>query len=206
MIRYLLILLLIIIISPTIAFFEKDMKYHHSPPENFYWNTGEGHALACYFKLSDFGISGYDYKIKVIGFIGNISDGLADIYVTSKEDGVPICSPKNNWEGAEYGPKSWHINNSYPNYDDCYLFDDNWHYSKDIDKFWCMYYIKSPTPHPQSDIYDKTVNSLTYGYPSNKWGKGTYGAYCDWCMHCVIVYWGVGIENTSLGVVKALFR
>ena len=205
----LLITFLLISISFGFSYFEKDMKYHHQP--SFYFNSFVNDAFACYFKLSDFGISGYDYKINIIGFIGYLADGQADIYVTSKEewDGkkyVPVCSPNNNWQGSEYGPKSWHINNSYPNYDDCYLFDDNWHYSKDIDKFWCMYYIKSPTPHPQSDIYDKTVNSLTYGYPSNKWGKGTYGAYCDWCMHCVIVYWGADIENTSLGTVKTLFR
>ena len=210
--RNLIIFILCILsISSISANFEKDMKYYYNNPPNFWWWTHEDDALACYFKLSDFGIKGCDYKIKIIGFIGNIADGLVNIYITSKERWnvsywVPVCSPKNNWEGAEYGPKSWHINNSYPNYDDCNVYDDNWHYSKDIDKFWCIYYIKSSqSPYPHSDDWDNAKNnSLTFWQGS--WSYGTYGRYCNWCMHCVIVYWGADIENTSLGVVKALFR
>jgi hypothetical protein len=208
--KYILILLLLTSISSVIASFEKDMKYHNEP--YYYANWGTEAALACFFKLSDFGISGYDYKIKIIGFIGYNADGSADIYLTSKEewDGyklVPVCNPKNNWQGKDYGPKSWHINNSYPDYDDCNLYDDNWHYSKDVDKFWCIYYLMDmPPPYPTGDRYSSIVNSLTW--VTGMWIKGIPGGFPDsnWCMHCVIVYWGSDIENTSLGSVKALFR
>jgi len=208
--RNLIIFILCILsISSIMAGFEKDMKYHAKP--SYYISPPGNDAFACYFKLSDFGISGYDYKIKIIGFIGYLADGPADIYVTSKEkwDGakwVPICNPKNNWQGADYGPKSWHINNSYPNYDDCNVYDDNWHYSKDVDKFWCIYYLKTgySPPYPIIDDYVELKNSLTFY--NNMWVIGVYGTYGDWCMHCVIVYWGSDIENTSIGVVKAIFR
>jgi len=201
---FLTFILCFITFSFVIASFDKDMKYHNKPYS--YVNFSHHKAYACYFKLSDFGIIGYDYKIKIIGFIGYSADNPADIYVTSKEkDGLPVCNPDNNWEGADYGPKSWHINNSYPNYDDCNLYDDNWHYSKYIDKFWCMYYVKSyPSPDPLATDYSEPKNSFTFW--SHCWTKGTYSVYRDWCMHCVIVYWGADIENTSLGVVKALFK
>ncbi|MGQ9707240.1 MAG: hypothetical protein ACUVWP_09675 [bacterium] len=181
------------------------MKYHGEP--TYYWiiNVSDA-AFACYFKPGDFGIGDYDYKIKIIGFIGGRTDGPADIYVTSKEkDGVPVCSPDNHWQGAEYGPKSWHINNSYPNYDDCNVYDDNWHYSKHVDKFWCIYHLKtSSPPYPVSDEFGPVENSATW--MGTEWVKGALGSWADWCMHCVIVYWGADIESTSLGAVKALFR
>jgi len=202
--KYILILLLLTSISSVIASFEKDMKYHNDPCN--YANFGWKKVYACYFKISDFGISGYDYKIKIIGFIGYLENFPADIYVTSKESGgVPVCNPYNKWQGADYGPKHWHINNSYPNYDDCNLYDDNWHYSKDVDKFWCMYYEEAMS-YPTYDGGGNTANS--FWWSAGEWHKGAdlTNPYSDWCMHCVIVYWGVGIENTSLGVVKALFR
>jgi hypothetical protein len=208
-----LILLGFLIFSSVIASSEKDMKYHAEP--SYYLSPYGKDAFACYFKLSDFGITGYDYKIKIIGFIGYEEDGPADIYVTSKEvwdQGqrcyVPACNPDNNWDGSEYGPKEWHINNLYPNYDDCDIYNDNWHYSKDVDKFWCIYYLKTGgcPPYPVEDDYVEFKNSLTYWSSYKAWIKGVYGTYGDWCMHCVIVYWGVGVENTSLGLVKTLFR
>jgi len=186
-------------------YYEKDMSYHRKP--TYYFTIDyENAALACYFKLSDFGIKGYDYRIKVIGMIGFFQDGPADIYVTSKEEGgKPICNPNNNWQGSEYGPKHWHINNSYPNYDDCDIYYDNWHYSKDVDKLWCMYHLKTRSPpYPVSDDFGPVENSATW--MGTDWVKGVLGTSADWCMHCVIVYWPDAIENTSLGVVKALFR
>jgi hypothetical protein len=205
--KYILILLLLTSISSVIASFEKDMKYHNEPR---YIHSGGSHlAFACYFKLSDFGISGYDYKIKIIGFIGNNYNSAAYIYVTSKESGVvPVCNPDNNWQGKDYGPKEWHINNSYPNYDDCNLYDDNWHYSKYVDKFWCIYYIEfSPPAVPMYDDYSYIINSFTWGWTGHNWQKGVpSSSSSNWCMHCVIVYWPDLIENTSLGVVKALFN
>ncbi|MGQ9707204.1 MAG: hypothetical protein ACUVWP_09485 [bacterium] len=206
-----------ITISSVISYNEKDMKYHEEP-YNFYTFLTPDYAFACYFKLSDFSITGFDYKIKIIGFMGYESDGPADIYVTSKEiwDGnkyVPICNPKNHWKGAEYGPKSWHINNSYPKYDDCNLYNDNWHYSKDVNKFWCIYHLKtSSPPYPIADMISindiKIINSITWipGEGWDFWSYGILGHPGNWCMHCVIVYWGSNIENTSLGAVKALFK
>jgi len=208
--KYILILLLLTSISSVISSFEKDMKYHNEPS---YYYTPSYFAYACYFKLSDFNMSGYDYKIKIIGFVGYAEDGQADIYVTSKEsDGLPICNPDNKWQGADYGPKKWHINNSYPNYDDCNVYDDNWHYNKDVDKFWCIYsaVVNHGPPFPMSDkeSYPRIINSFTWIVGEYNWRKGCGPGceYCNWCMHCVIVYWGAGIENTSFGVVKALFR
>jgi len=209
--RCLFILFLLISISFLFPSFEKDMIYHNEP--RYYWAGGSHLAFACYFKLSDFSISGYDYKINIIGFIGYDADGPADIYVTSKEewDGnkyVPVCNPYNNWQGKDYGPKSWHINNTYPKYDDCNVYDDNWNYSKHVDKFWCIYSVRScPPPYP---LYDgggsSMVNSLTWA-GDLWWHKGVPSNYnSNWCMHCVIVYWPEAIENTSLGIVKALFR
>ncbi|MGQ9705766.1 MAG: hypothetical protein ACUVWP_02015, partial [bacterium] len=148
-------------------------------------------------------------------FIGGRTDGPADIYVTSKErwNGYfyePVCNPDNHWQGKDYGPKKWHINNSYPNYDDCNLYDDNWHYSKDVDKFWCIYHLKtSSPPYPYSDDFHnppEIINTLTWDPTEHCWRGGCGYVMCNWCMHCVIVYWGADIENTSVGAVKALFR
>ena len=202
--KCILFLLLLVFISSGVSSFEKDMKYHGPP-----YVTGVFYVpnvvLACYFKLSDFGITGYNYKIKIIGFVGNVKDGPADIYVTSKEkDDVPVCNPDNNWQGADYGPKSWHINNSNPNYDDCNVYDDNWHYSKDVDKFWCMYHMKTASPpYPMTDNKGYYTNSR---YWMSGWRMGGGGIYWDWCMHCVIVYPPEAIENTSIGAIKTLFR
>jgi len=193
--------------SIILTYGEIDMKYHDTP--YYYWTfTIPDFALACFFKPGDFGITGFDYRIKIIGFIGNKRDGPADIYVTSKESNyVPVCNPKNNWQGKDYGPKSWHINNSYLNYDDCNLYDDNWHYSKDVDKFWCIYHLKTASPpHPMSDNNTHPKNSATWNSGSGFWESGACIKGYDWCMHCVIVYWPEDIENTSLGIVKALFR
>ncbi|MGQ9706354.1 MAG: hypothetical protein ACUVWP_05035 [bacterium] len=209
--KFIIVLLLLISISLIYSNFEKDMIYHTEP--TYVWAGPSNIALACYFKLTDFDISGYNYKIKIIGFIGKDYDGKADIYVTSKEEWndrikcyVPVCNPDNNWKGKDYGPKSWHINNTYPNYDDCNLYNDNWLYSKDIDKFWCIYFMRySPPVKPFSDGYSSIINSLTW-YDGD-WSKGVYyNKNYNWCMHCVIVYWPDVIENTSLGAVKALFR
>jgi len=190
--------------SIILTYGEIDMKYHDTP--YYYWTfTIPDFALACFFKPGDFGITGFDYRIKIIGFIGNKRGGPADIYVTSKEkNGVPVCNPKNNWQGKDYGPKSWHINNSYPDYDDCNLYNDNWHYGKDVNKFWCIYHMKTKSPpHPMSDGIGSR-NSLTWdgGY----WYGGVWNGMYNWCMHCVIVYWGVGIESKSIGVVRSLFK
>ena len=203
-------ILCFIIISSVISSNEKDMKYH-SDPVYYYTLDGPNWALACYFKPGDFGITGYNYKIKIIGFIGDVADGSADIYVTSKEEGgKPICNPDNSWEGKEYGPKSWHINKSYPNYDDCNVYSYEWHYSKDIIKFWCIYNLNSKgyPPYPTcSYLYQSTINSLTWDPQIHYWIKGCpSNPYFNWCIHCVIVYWGTDIESTSLGAVKALFR
>jgi hypothetical protein len=188
------------------------MKYHTEPYiDNL---VSKDCASAGYFKLSDFDISGYDYKIKIIGFIGYSPGGPADIYVTSKETEqngmyVPSCNPYNNWQGKDYGPKHWHINNSYPYYDDCNVCDDNWNYKMDVDKFWCIYhYTDIYTPFPFSDepSYTKIINSLTWIPKEHIWVKGVGGYPMNWCMHCVIVYWGTVVENTSLGDIKALFR
>ena len=207
-----LILLGFLIFSSVIASSEKDMKYHAEP--SYYLSPYGKDAFACYFKLSDFGITGYDYKIKIIVFIGYEEDGPADIYVTSKEvwdQGqrcyVPACNPDNNWDGSEYGPKEWHINNLYPNYDDCDIYNDNWHYSKDVNKFWCIYHLKTASPpHPMSDNNTHPKNSATWNSGSEFWESGACIKGYDWCMHCVIVYWPDAIENTSLGAVKALFK
>jgi len=203
----LIIMLFISVLGSVIAYSDKDMKYHNEP--RYFASVATPSAYACYFKLIDFGISGYNYKINIIGFIGYVNDGPVNIYVTSKEkDNVPVCDPPNYWQDVDYGPKSWHINNSYPNYDDCNLYDDNWHYSKDVDKFWCIYYAEHTCPpYPIFDEIDNTriINSLTWA--GGVWYKGVYNyTYSNWCMHCVIVYWGSDIENTSLGVVKALFK
>jgi hypothetical protein len=210
--KCILILFLLISISSVIANFEKDMKYYSVP--SYYSTYGWEKAYSCYFKLSYFGISGYDYKIKIIGIIGYVDNFPAYIYVTSKEElykteydefYVPICNPQNNWQGADYGPKRWHINNTYPNYDDCNVYSDKWHYSKDVDKFWCIYYEYEGITYPIFDCGSSEINSLTwYG----GWYKGVGSGFenYNWCMHCVIVYWGASIENTSLGVVKALFK
>ena len=211
---------MLISISSISAYFEKDMKYHEEP--EYYQIIYSNYASACYFKISDFGISGYNYRIKIIGFIGWNANGPADIYVTSKEvwgnnahQYVPACNPKNNWKGADYGPISWHINNSYPNYDDCNVYDYNWHYSKDVDKFWCIYHFKTESPpYPITDMTQnivykiKIIDSLTWmpGEGWDFWSFGIMGHSGNWCMHCVIVYWPDVIESTSLGVVKALFR
>jgi len=187
---------------------EKDMVYH-TGPYYYYSMSFSKNVWACYFKPGDFGITGFNYRINIIGFIGYINNGPADIYVTSKEEGeFPACNPWNNWQGADYGPKHWHINNSYPNYDDCNVYDDDWHYTADVKKFWCLYYVVvgSP-PYPFSDKPEdnKKINSAIWYTGSWKWGVFNYNN-CNWCMHCVIVYWGSDIESTSLGVVKALFR
>jgi hypothetical protein len=187
--KCILFLLLLIFISSVVFSFEKDMKYHGSPHGYTIFYVPNV-VLACYFKLSDFGITGYNYKIKIIGFIGTKADGPADIYVTSNESNdVPVCNPDNNWQGADYGPKSWHINNSNPNYDDCNVYNDNWHYSKDVDKFWCMYHMKTASPpYPMFDFYKEHSKNSWYWMPSTGWRPGGGFYMCDWCMHCVIVY------------------
>jgi len=204
--KYILFLLLLIFISSCLSSFEKDMKYHETPYLTCEFTNNV--VLACYFKLSDFGIIGYNYRIKIIGFVGNEKDGPADIYVTSKEkDNVPVCNPDNNWQGADYGPKTWHINNSNPNYDDCNVYDDNWHYSKDVDKFWCMYHLKtSKPPYPMSDNYKDISKNSYWWSPSTGWRMGAGYYRLDWCMHCVIVYPPETVENTSIGAIKTLFR
>ena len=210
--RNLLILMLFIsFLGSVIAYNEKDMKYHGQP--TYWWEIKvSGSAEACFFKPSDFGIKGYDYKIKIIGFIGYEENGPADIYVTSKErwNGhfyEPQCNPDNNWQGKDYGPKSWHINNSYPNYDDCNVYDDNWHYCKDVNKFWCIYHMKTKSPpYPYSDSPGDPDNTLTWDPTDHCWWGGIKGWPYDWCMHCVIVYWGAGVESTSIGVVRSLFK
>ena len=206
--KYLLILLLLMFISYVIGSFEKDMKYH-SEPIHYDCHYDPNWAVACYFKLSDFHIRNFDYKIKIIGIIGYREDKPADIYVTSKEkDGVPVCNPDNNWDGADYGPKEWHIKYLDLKYDDCNVYDDNWHYKKDITKFWCIYYIKvSPPPWIfTTDEHEEIINTFTWDPHTHCWSKGFFGLTCNACMHCVIVYWPDAIENTSLGVVKALFK
>jgi len=199
----------ILIIGCVIASNEKDMKYHNDP--KYYWSSGGLKVITSYFEPKKFGVNS-DFKIKIIGQMGYISNGHADVYIfLSEVSNHPDCTPP-EFTKKRYGPYDGHINNSYPNYDDLDIYNLNWYISKkEIDeqvnkRFWVIYHIeRSPPPYPISDEAINAKNSTSYIVGSG-WTTSISGYYPCWCMHCVIVYWGVGVESTSLGVVKALFK
>jgi hypothetical protein len=221
MIRVLLCILLILVVSislpeniytselpvnllnPSIIS-DYDMKYHSSP---YYFRTypGSKWCIACWFKPSDFTIN-ENFRLRTIGQVGYLDNGGAYIYVfLAEENGGPDCSPP-DFSKKKYGPKTWHINNTYPKYDDCNLNSNNWYIEmSEINvtqnkRFWIIYYMTTtPAPYPVIDN-DDNKNSITW-YPYPGWITESN----NWCMHCV-VYNISGIENLSIGTVKTLFR
>jgi len=190
------------------------MKYHGTP--TYYWTlTGSNFAIAGYFEPAKFGVNN-DFRIKKIGCMGYISNGAVKIYlffaeVKGSRRWNPDCYPP-EFSKKKYGPKDWHINNSYPNYDDCDMYSDNWYLRKsDIDSqvnkwFWIVYHFPtSPPPYPLSDEATDYKNSHTY-FPGTGWSEHINGYDPCWCMHVIVVYPIDAIENTSVGTVKALFK
>jgi len=205
--KLIIITLCFIAFSSAFSNAQVDMKYHGTP--TYYWNVDGLKAIAGYFEPSKFAVN-CNFKIKTIGQIGYVSNGQADVYIfLSEVNNHPDCTPP-EFTKKKYGPYSGHINNSYPNYDDLDIYNLNWYIRKsEIDeqvnkRFWIIYYFPtSPPPYPFSDEAINAKNSTSYLIESG-WTTSISDYYPCWCMHCV-VYWGVGIENTSLGVVRALF-
>jgi hypothetical protein len=153
---------------------ETDMKYHGTP--SYYWTlTGSNFALAGYFEPYKFNVMN-NFRIKTIGFMGYLADGPANIYIfLAEKDKHPDCTPP-EFNKKKYGPKEWHINNSYPKYDDYNIYhDNNWFITKEeIDaqpyhRFWVLYHLPaSPPPYPISDESISYKNSRTY-VPGTGW-------------------------------------
>jgi len=192
--------------------YEADMKYHGEP--TYYWTlTGSNWCLAGYFEPYKFGFGAIALMINYIGFIGYLSNGPANIYIFLAEtNNHPDCTTP-DFSKKKYGPYNGHINNSYPNYDDCYVYPYNWYLKKsEIDaqpnkRFWVIYHLPtSPPPYPYSDEGPKSKNCRIY-YPGRGWVMDMNGntGPC-WCMHVLVEYPPNAIENTSIGTVKALFR
>jgi len=184
-----------------------EMKYHGTP--YYYWTlSGSNWCLAGYFRLSDFGITKTSYRIIIIGIMGYSSNGQAKIYVTAQEnDNKPRCNPDNNFEYIDFGPLDWHINNTYPNYDDATVYNKNWYYDKSVSRFWVIYHLPtSPPPYPITDDSTNAKNSLIWNPTLHSWTTDYNGYKLCWCMHVLIEYPPTKIENTSVGIVKSLFK
>ncbi|MGQ9705486.1 MAG: hypothetical protein ACUVWP_00590 [bacterium] len=189
---------------------EYDFKYHGTP--TYYWTMqGSNFTYACYFEPSKGNIT-VNFRIKIIGFMGYLSNGNCYIYVyLSETSNRPNDTPP-SFGNKKYGPYSWHINNSYPNYDDCDVYAQNWYIKKsEIDaqpnkRFWVLWHTpSSPPPYPISDESTSAKNSYTY-VPGTGWTTNISGYYPCWCTHCRVEYPPNAVENTSVGVVKALFN
>jgi len=221
--RYILVALLIIATSVTFAdvafptelpnkeltpdtYSVKEMKYH-STPAYYFTLTGSNWCLACWFRPSDFGVANNPYRIIVIGMMGYSANGAAKIYVTAQEnDSKPRCNPDNSFQYTDFGPLDWHINNTYPNYDDITVYNKNWYYKKTDFRFWVIYYLPtSPPPYPISDG-DDNKDTLTWNPTSHTWIDSIQTYKVDWCMHVLIEYPPTNIENTSIGTIRALFK
>jgi len=159
---------------------EADMKYHGTP--SYYWTlTGSNFAIAGYFEPAKFGVNN-DFRIKKIGCMGYRQDGAVRIYlflaeVKGSRRWNPDCYPP-EFNKKRFGPKDPHMNNSYPDYDDCDIYSDNWYLRKsDIDSqvnkwFWIVYHFPtSPPPYPLSDESTNSKNSCYY-VPGTGWGSG----------------------------------
>jgi len=104
------------IYKSVISSSQKEMKYHDEP--YYYWTlSGKDWCLAVHFcPKMDYGITD-GYRIVKIGQMGYLSNGSAIIYLTSKYQFEPNCSPDTTngdigWRAADYGPYQWHINNA----------------------------------------------------------------------------------------------
>ncbi|MGQ9707208.1 MAG: hypothetical protein ACUVWP_09505 [bacterium] len=93
---------------------QRDMKYHDTP--YYYWTlSGKDWCLAVHFcPKEDYRITS-GHRVKTIGQMGYLSNGSAIIYLTSKYQTEPNCSPDTTsgavgWRTADYGPYQWHIN------------------------------------------------------------------------------------------------
>jgi hypothetical protein len=191
---------------------ERDMKYHGIP--SWYWTlTCSNFTMAGYFEPEKFGINTI-FRISKIGFIGYITDGPAYIYIFLAETkNHPNCTPP-EFKNKKYGSYDGHINNSYPYYDDLDISGLRWNITKaEIDtqfnkRFWVLYHLKYwPPPYPVSDESTAAKNSCIY-VPGTGWTTTLSGYYPCWCMHVIVEYFLVspGIESTSFGAVKALFK
>jgi len=188
-----------------------DMKYHYNP--SYYWTlSGSDWTLAGYFEPYKFNVY-YNFRIKRIGFVGYFSNGSAAIYIFLAETGGhPDCTPP-DFSNKKFGPKYWHINKSYPFYDDCNLYSSNWYIKRsEIDaqpnkRFWILYYLStSPPPYPVSDNAKDNKNSLTWDPTRQDWVPDISGYKPCWCMHVVIEYPPTTIDNTSIGTIKTIFK
>jgi hypothetical protein len=194
--------------SETLA--DWNMKYHGTP--TYYWTlNGSNWSLASYFEPAKFGIN-ETIKIRMIGFIGYIQNGSANIYLfLSEVNGKPDCTPP-DFTKKKYGPYDGYINNSYPNYSDINIYTSNWYIKKaEIDaqpnkRFWIIYHLMtSPPPYPYSDDATDNKNSLTWDPSKNDWVPDINEYKPCWCMHVVVTNY-MSIESTSIGTVKELFR
>jgi len=191
---------------------EIEMKYHGTP--SWYWAIACGYwVVAGYFEPEKFGIKN-TFKISKIGFIGYLSDGPANVYVYLNETSNHPNDTPPTFNNKKYGPYSGHINNSYPYYDDLDIYNLNWCINKsDIDaqvnkRFWVLYYLyHAVPPYPVSDESTNAKNSVTW-LPGTGWTRSLSGYYPCWCMHVIVEYFLIspGIESTSFGAVRALFK
>lgn len=123
----------------------------------------------------------------------------------------PDCTPP-EFSKKKYGPARGHINKSYPNYDDLDVYNLKWvitnsEINEQVNKrFWILYYTQG-YPYPVSDEATNAKNSYTY-IPGIGWTTNISGYYPCWCMHVIVEYSLIspGIENTSFGTVKSLFK
>jgi hypothetical protein len=131
----------------------------------------------------------------------------------AEKDNHPNCTPP-EFTNKKYGPFKGHINNSYPNYDDLDVYNLKWiitnsEINEQVNKrFWILYYMQQMNPpYPISDESTNAKNSITW-INGTGWTTTLSGYYPCWCMHVIVEYSLIshGIESTSFGAVRALFK